>query len=244
MSNIRESIQSVEQEYKDFMGIDSFPNYAINERMISEEELSVSNYISVASAGYFFEKKQHILTVISNMNISDFKFLLFHEFTHMLDTEKYVANDKSRYVGITGFSEYHASQIELLQLLGANSSKCPISFTMDDEVTPLGSRMSVRHYLQNKRDIAESMFAERQKTKDINIVVAMIGVLYNYLGLRSICKMYAEDYYMDENNSIFLSQLPSMLFSSINTLMNGWLCNQEIEKSMKSYTNALTFLLQ
>ncbi len=42
---------------------------------------------------------------------------MFHEFTHILDTEMYAQKDKMKNVMHKGFLEYHAGQIDFLKIL-------------------------------------------------------------------------------------------------------------------------------
>ena len=65
-------------------------------------------------------------------------YILFHEFTHILDAETYARGDKVKYATSSGFTEYHASQIELLKMLGANSANEHISFSTKKMVKTIG----------------------------------------------------------------------------------------------------------
>ena len=231
-------IQSIESEYQDFMKLDSFPTYGIIEKDVSLEDLDNNKYLSAASAEYDVKTGRHSLTVIKGSKIP--KFLLFHEFTHILDSERYVQGDKIRNVGISGYSEYHASQIELLQLIGASSVDSVHSFSMQKVIFAL-DQLTVIQYLNNKRSIAMDMFKEIHED-DINDIAERIGVLYNYFGLRSICKMYASDFYLEEDNSKFMEIIPSWYFSAINNSMNGWLDESQINRSMEAYLKIMSLL--
>ena len=61
--------------------------------------------------------------------------LLFYEFTHILDTYRYVNGDKNRNAGIKGYTEFHASQVELIKMLGNERIDTIKNFSMNEELT-------------------------------------------------------------------------------------------------------------
>ena len=48
------------------------------------------------------------------MCIRDRRYIVFHEFTHILDTEMYAKQDSWKYMALSGYTEYHAAQVELM----------------------------------------------------------------------------------------------------------------------------------
>ena len=81
---------------------------------------------SVAFTAYQTQTNKHTLVVSTNLKLA--KHLIFHEFTHIYDSYRYVKGDKVRCAGLSGFTEYHASQVELVQLLNVEN--------IDDTQTP------------------------------------------------------------------------------------------------------------
>lgn len=108
---IDKKIRAYEEEFKNFMGIKEFPIYEIQTQEVTQTIVDSKGYGIAACTLYQPQNKHHTLRVSTNLILS--KYLMFHEFTHILDSEMYVKGDKGRYVGLSGFTEYHASQIVL-----------------------------------------------------------------------------------------------------------------------------------
>ena len=106
-------VKKLEKDYKAFMGIDSFPHYTFESKSVSLVKADNEGFESLALAKYKAETQEHTLIVADNLNIEPY--ILFHEFTHILDAEIYARGDKIKYATSSGFTEYHASQIELLK---------------------------------------------------------------------------------------------------------------------------------
>lgn len=160
----------------------------------------------------------------------------------MLDADTYVQRDRFRYMGLTGFSEYHASQVELSQLLGAvNIYKVP-KFSMDTEITTFSGKKSVYQYIEEKYTHVIELFCRDDILADIVTLKSAIGVLYNYWVLRSVCEMYSVDYTETINDEIFLKYISTQLFCTLNGIMHGWFNEKKIELSISIYAN-IVFLL-
>ena len=71
--------------------------------------------------------------------------------------------------------------------------------------------------------------------RDIEALKTTVGVLYNYFGVRSICKMYAKDYTEEVDNTIIIQKLSKVLFEEINSFMVGWFNEAQVELSFVSY---------
>ena len=172
-------------------------------------------------------------------NLTLLKYLMLHEFTHILDSEIYVKGDKVRYVGLSGFTEYHASQVELMQLLGRNNVDEVLTFSMDTIITTIAGEKSVYQYVNEKHIHAIELFSRMDFPSDLNTLKSAIGILYNYFGLRSICEMYSIDYIEKINNGAFLKFISSQHFVALNNLMHGWLDEQKIDLSINIYINII-----
>ena len=183
-----------------------------------------------------------IISVNTPMILS--KYLVFHEFTHILDADMYANGDSTKYAGLSGYTEYHASQIELMQLLGTKTATDKISFEMNTIISTFSGDKSVAQYIREKQEHAIQLFSRADFPADINTLKSAFGVLYNYWGLRSICEMYASDYVEEVQNDAFLQFIPTINFCLMNIMMHGWLDKQNIEKSIPLYINTLFPLIE
>lgn len=233
-------IKEYESNFKKFMGIDAFPQYTLYTKEVSLWVADTQGYDSVASTHYDIQGNSHTLTISTNLILCEY--LLFHEFVHMLDSELYVNNDKMRYLGLSGFTEYHASQIELMAMLGAQSINDEPSFSMNAIIHTFSGDKSVRQYISEKQQHAIALFSRSDFPSSIETLKSSFGVLYNYWGLRSICEMYATDYTEDIQNQSFLTYIPTNVFVLLNRLMHGWLDDFAIDASIPLYANTLIAL--
>lgn len=67
---------------------------------------------------------------------------------------------------------------------------------------------------------------------------ATLGALYNYFGLRSICKMYIKDYVEKVDNTVIIKWIPLNIFNAMNIWMEGWFDESKIDMSFGPYSNA------
>lgn len=232
-------------EFTDFMNINSFPQIHLFPREASLEVLQKNGVEFAARANYFPDlpvANQHVLTISTNIPL--LKYVLFHEFVHILDTEmlvksKDVTTAKCRFGGVHGYTEYHASQIELLLLLGARSSNEQIEFSMKDIIHTMSGKISVQNYIDDRHLTAKVLFCDSGFPQSIASLGTALGVLFNYWGLRSICRMHATDYEEIIDNEAFLNFIPSKDFSEMNRMMNGWLTKPQIESLMPIYVKTI-----
>lgn len=237
-----DKIKLFESEFKQFVGIKEFPSYQLSTKEVSLAVADSRGFDSAASTFYNPKTNSHTLQISTNLVLS--KYLVFHEFTHILDADIYANGDSTKYAGLSGYTEYHASQIELMQLLGAKTANDKISFKMDTIICTFSGEKSVAQYVQEKQHHAIQLFSREDFPADINTLKSAFGVLYNYWGLRSICKMYASDYEEKVQNDAFLQFIPTMNFCLMNGMMHGWLDKQKIEQSIPLYINTLFPLIE
>ena len=76
-------------EYEQFMEIDSFPEFEIEHYALD----CYIDYIYGAQTVYDVETKKHRLRLPTDFELP--RFLLFHELTHILDTENYSIGEKN-----------------------------------------------------------------------------------------------------------------------------------------------------
>lgn len=229
-------------EYKNFMGIKQFPKYTLQTHEVSKSTADLQGFEVAASTFYQPLTGQHTLLISTNLNL--YKYLMFHEFTHMHDSELYVNGDKMRYAGLSGYTEYHASQVELVQLLGAKTIDTALSFSMNTIISTFAGDKSVLQYVQEKYQHAIDLFSRTDFPANVNTLKSAFGVLYNYWGLRSICEMYATDFVETIDNEAFIKVIPTFNFTLQNNLMHGWLDKTKIDLSIPLYVNTIFPIIQ
>lgn len=239
---MRESeVKKLEKNYLSFMGLDSFPSYALETKKVSLLKADSEGFDSIALAKFDPETKKHTLIVADNIIVEPY--IVFHELTHILDAETY-AYDKIKYVALSGFTEYHASQIELLKMLGANKVKEKISFSSSKVITTIGGRITVQQYVDMKKNLAANLFAREDFPNSLEQLKTAIGILFNYWGLRSVCYMYCTDFKEDTSSTLFTRFIPAYVYDEMNKLMVGWLSNEFVEISCKGYLTMIYPLAQ
>lgn len=126
---IKNLIKEYEKEYIEFMEIEKLPQYKIDFFEINVEESDAAGFASAAQAYYNTKTDEHILRICKSSEIP--RYIVFHEFTHILDTEMYAKQDSWKYMALSGYTEYHAAQVELMIMLGADSIQTQdFSFTI------------------------------------------------------------------------------------------------------------------
>ena len=70
-----------------------------------------------------------------------------------------------------------------------------------------------------------------------------VAILYNYFGLRSICKMNAIDFTERVNNTAIIAKIPSVTFFIVNTFMDGWFNNEKVKLSFGPYSQIMIPLI-
>lgn len=203
------------------------------------ETSDAAGFASAAQAYYNTKTDEHILRICKSSEIP--RYIVFHEFTHILDTEMYAKQDSWKYMALSGYTEYHAAQVELMIMLGADSIQTQdFSFTVDVEI----GNSTVRNYLNSRHQLVVNMMNRTDFPRDIEALKTTVGVLYNYFGVRSICKMYAKDYTEEVDNTIIIQKLSKVLFEEINSFMVGWFNEAQVELSFVSYMKIMWPMLQ
>lgn len=225
-----ESICMIDVEtYKRFMGITSVPQFAIE---YFEPELE-QKYTSVAQAVYDQRTDIHRLRLPSGYEVP--RFLLYHELTHICDMRMFKKGEKTHDFCLAGFMEYHASQIELMVLMGAAHFDDHILFSMSDCSNYLG--WTVQQYLENKLTTAVDLICE----KDQRFRIMGLDAFFNFLGLKSICSMYALDFVDTFNYRPFADRLPTSLLFEIRKDLVGWIEN--VEKVVALYSRTVGYIV-
>lgn len=240
---IKNLIKEYEKEYIDFMGIERFPQYRIELFKMDVAKSDAAGFGSMAQAKYNFKTNEHILRICIDSKIS--KSIIFHEFTHILDADMYAAKNPLKYMGLSGYTEYHASQVALMIMLGADKIQPhDFSFALDTKIKLFETGETVENYLNSRHQLVLDMMNRTDFPRDIEALKTTIGVLYNYFGLRSICKMYAEDYHEKVDNTVVVKKISSELFEEINSSMVGWFNQSQVEASFITYKRIIEPMLQ
>ena len=234
-------IKQYEDDYMNFMGIDSFPKYRLELYEVKIEETDKAGFGIVAQALYDSKTGQHTLRICANLEVKEY--IVFHELTHMLDAEMYGKTPED-YMCLSGYTEYHASQVELMVLLGAKDIySTNFSFSVDDQIKTFPSKMSIAEYLHSRHQLVEELFSRAEFPLDIEMLKSAVAILYNYFGLRSICKMNAIDFTERVNNTAIIAKIPSGTFFIVNTFMDGWFNNEKVKLSFGPYSQIMIPLI-
>ena len=189
------AIIGYEKEYKAFMGIKAFPPYRVEETDSGVE------------VGYDFTTYVHTLGIPSDVDRES----LFEAFTHILDAEQYGKADEERIKYGKGFIEYHTGQVMLIHKLGTKTINDSLNFSMDDTIGDL----TVKEYVLEKYQKAvDALTSDRPDEA--------LWALYYFLGVKSICEMYAGDFDRGEYDmSVFIDKLSRPVFNKIDNHMHG-----------------------
>lgn len=146
--SLEDYIRECEGDYKKFMGISEFPEYAIIEKEFVSEVLEKKEYMAIATAIYDCTTKSYRLEVYSQIYDKAGRNNIFHELTHIWDHERYIGEDINKKLTYHAYSEYHASQVQLMEMLGAKTVHQVIPFSVNDIVQTIMGEMSVKQYLE------------------------------------------------------------------------------------------------
>lgn len=235
---IRQLVEKYEKEYTKFMRIENFPKYKLELIEIKMDEVDLAGFGVLAQAIYNPKTDVHILRICANLELM--KYIIFHEFTHILDAEMYAKRDSLSYAYLSGYTEYHASQVELMVLIGAdNIHSVEFTFSLNSKIETFPFGKSIEEYLCSKHQFVVDMMSRPDFPVNIETLKTTLGALYNYFGLRSICKMYAKNYVEQVDNTAIVNILPLELFSVMNGFMEGWFDKAKVEMSFGPYSNAI-----
>lgn len=106
---------------------------------------------------------------------------------------------------------------------------------MKTQVEVLAGKMTVEDYIEIKYKHASELFKGVLFEQDVEVLITSLGALFNYFGLRSICKMYSFDYKENVDNTAFLDRLSVMEFVAFNQMMQGWLNDTTINTIINGF---------
>lgn len=232
------------ESYKQFMGIMKLPNIDIKPIDIKLVEGVRKGYSVPASHNYDVGKNKHILNVWKDIykSILHTDYILFHEFTHIYDTVMYSEKDNILYASNRGFTEYHAAQVELLKLLGAESIDEKISFSLTQSIETISGHITVLEYITKAHAGIIGLISKTDFPESIQSLSAGLGMIFNHLGRMAICEMYANDYEKYKSKIGNMTIEESYIgdeFSEIKPLMKGFLNKDDILNIGKIYLSII-----
>ncbi len=90
---------------------------------------------------------------------------------------------------------------------------------------------SIKEYLYSKYQFVVDVMSRADFPVNIETLKTTLGVLYNYFGLHSICKMYANDYDEQVNNTAIIKIILRQQFILMNIFMECWFDKPKVEMS-------------
>ncbi len=224
-------VKTCEEKYKKFMKNSNIPQYKIANKVFDFQKMEVQSYGSFASAKYNVDMGEHCLEIWEDIGTLGAKGVgtIFHELTHIVDNEKYVKNNHCKKIGNLCFSEYHASQVQLMLYLGAENIMTPISFFMSDELNISTETITVKEYVDASYIRVTEIMKKKGFPESIDILSDVIGGIFNYFGNRSVCKMYALDYHEESDDCIIRNFLSEEKFIFLNEMMVGWFDDEKVQ---------------
>lgn len=134
-----------------------------------------------------------------------------------------------------GFTEYHAGQIDLLKLFGGKKVDEHYSFSMEQRLENVGNPKTVEEFVDAAHDTATSLINREDFPADVETLSITIGLIFNYWGRRSICRMYAVDYTEKVDNATIEKLIGSEWYKAFDELTNGWLDEEQIKRMTEFY---------
>lgn len=241
-------IKNCEKEYKAFMGIDAFPSYQIRKKELTVEKAQTQGFDSLAAAFYDIPTGGHTLEIWSKAFLPQMnsKYLVFHEFTHILDAETYSCRDKFKHMSSKGYTEYHAAQIDLLTLLGAHKAiqESGFSFSISQSFETFGGKKTADDFLKMPCVHASELISRDDFPANIEMLAITFGLIFNYYGRRSICKMYATDFQDTVDTSRFVDFLGIDTIKALDDYMLGWFAPSKVDLINQLYGHMIISIAQ
>lgn len=221
-------VRKCEIDFLKFMNVSCLPNYTITPIDITQEEADSKGYAAPANVKYDFDTNTHHMSIWTIFPTLSADYIMFHEFTHMIDTERFCKSDKIKYIANKGYTEYHASQVALMKMLGAETIDSSLSFTMEQAVETYSGGKSVTELISTPLNTISEIINRDDFPADIGTISIVIGLAFNYYGYRSICQMFADNYTGSENTSALNQLLGDSTVKLLDKLMYGWFDNSKV----------------
>lgn len=222
--NITEYVRSCVNDYKRFVGIKDFPTFTVKAKEMTLRKSMKQGFDAPAATFYDIPTGNHTLEIWSRLYLPQMnaEYLVFHEFTHILDAEVYSQKDKIKHMSNKGYTEYHAAQIDFMKLLGAETIAEQFSFNMSQSFETIGGTKTAQAFVDMPRNLATDLIRRKDFPANIETLATTMGTIFNYYGRRSICKMYATDFKDDADTSVIAGFLGQETVKALDAFMIGW----------------------
>ena len=217
-----------EIDFLKFMNVSCLPNYTITPINITPENADSKGYAAPANVKYDFNTNTHHMSIWTILPTLTADYIMFHEFTHMIDTERFCKSNKIKYIANKGYTEYHASQVALMKMLGAKTIDSTLSFTMEQTVETYSGCISVAELLNTPLNTISEIIKRNDFPADIDTLSTVIGLAFNYYGYRSICQMFAQNYAGSENTSALKQLMGDSTVNLLDKLVYGWVDDAKV----------------
>lgn len=212
------------KRFAEFVQIESLPKFSITKKNFSLKETHEKGFGSYATHHYDYSTGMHSICLWDNESFYiNSEYILFHEFTHIWDTEVYARMDKMKAAMCRGYSEYHASQIEFLKVLGAGSADSQFNFSMEVLLNVGARQKTAKEFLLAPLAAAIELISRSDFPTNVEAISVSIGLIFNYFGRRSICKMLSTNYSDDEDTSVVKNFIGEVLFNLLKSFLTCWL---------------------
>lgn len=113
---------------------------------------------------------------------------------------------------------------------------------MLDNNTVTGTK-SINEYVGETHKHVTELINRMDFPANIDMLKSTLGIIFNYYGRRSICKMYATDYIDSLDNAVFKRFLTPQMEKLLNSYMEGWFDTIKVEKLCQFYQNLILVLV-
>lgn len=233
-------VRKCEIDFLKFMNVSCLPNYTITTINITQEQADSQGYAVPANVKYDFNTNTHHMSIWTILPALSADYILFHEFTHMIDTERFCKSNQIKYIANKGYTEYHASQVALMKMLGAKTIDSTLSFTMEQTVETYSGSKSVTELINTPLNTISEIIKRNDFPADIGTLSTAIGLVFNYYGYQSICQMFAQNYTENENTSVLSQFMGDNTVNLLGKLMCGWFDDSKVN-IIDDFCRALIF---
>lgn len=190
---MEQKIQNYYNEFKKFINCNSLPE--IKPIFDIDDSQDMEGYINIKDSNNLCITI-HLKPSIFNYNEGYYKCVLFHEFTHIYDsaiTFKNVVDDIDLKILLSTYSEYHASQVELLCNVGYDRCYNICSkFNINKEILRKNEKINIKKYFLLSLIEAQDILNEND-----NIYIDLTAEEYAHVFNKSLKKIM---YYLGKYN--------------------------------------------
>ena len=245
-SELDRYVKACVNDYLKFIDESEFPEFEIRPKRITLDKWEKQGYDCWAATFYDGAADKHTLKIWKDVYLPQLRadYVLFHELTHILDAERYAKGDNIKYTKNRGFTEYHAAQIDFMKLLGVSNIKDIFSFSMSQTFETIEGEKTALQFFQAPHKIAVNLIERADFPANLETISTTLGVIFNYYGRRSICKMYAKDFKDEIDNSVIEKFIGTKTIKVLDAFMLGWLEPERIAMIDTMFGNMIISLVQ